>query len=316
MKRNISDNGKNEIDKLTFQYQNQFRNRLIYDHSVFDNIDPKVKLHEETKGNPLSSAAACLNVLGSLIQQPEELKNFLNLFDLEIETVYPFPSNCNVGGRAYSDSGYVIFEWVGPQTSPINEIGGGRGLLRTSVDAYIIAMINGKITQLLIEWKFTEGKSKSWPLALEQFAGNKGLERLRRYSSVLTPFRKKAEFPFKFEETKGLGLYDFSVDHLYQLLRMTLLAKMTTPIQIGNIIVEDYRIVHLSHSANQEIEILHDRYLESSPGLKKYAGKKLYDVWNEILSPYEKEKFKSGHWNDAIKKIKDDELRKYLTERY
>jgi hypothetical protein len=302
------------MDKLTIEYQNQFKDKLIYDHSVFNNIDPKVKLHEETEGNPLSSSAACLNVLGSLIHQPEELKNFLNQFGLEIETIYEFPSNCNVGDRIYTDSGYVIFEWVGQKESPINEGFGPRGKYITSVDAFVISKIKGKITQLLIEWKFTEGKSR--PLQLERFGGTKGNERLNRYSSILSKFRGKESFPFKFNEEGGLGLFDFSADHLYQLLRMTLLAKTTTPIQIGNLSIEDYRMVHLSHSANQEIEILHDRYLQSSPGLKKYGGKKLYDVWNEILSPYEKEKFISGHWDKAIKNIKNDQLRTYLTNRY
>ena len=79
--------------------------------------------------------------------------------------LYKFPTNCNVGGRTYSDRGHVVFEWVGPQKSPINERGGGRGYLRTSIDAYVIAKINGKIMQLLIEWKFTEGKSRA--IALE-----------------------------------------------------------------------------------------------------------------------------------------------------
>jgi hypothetical protein len=66
------------MDKLTIEYQNQFKDRLIYDPTVFECIDPQVKLHDETKGHPLSSSAACLNVLGSLMHQPEELKNFLN----------------------------------------------------------------------------------------------------------------------------------------------------------------------------------------------------------------------------------------------
>lgn len=302
------------MDKLTIEFQRQFHDRLIYDSTIFDCIDPLVKLHEETKGHPLSSSAACINVLGSLMHQPEELKSFLNQFNLEIETIYEFPSNSNVGGRNYSDCGYVIFEWVGPQASPINEISGSRGQRRTSVDAFVIAKIHGKITQLLIEWKFTEGKSRQ--LIMEKFAGFKGNERLLRYSNVLAKLRREPSFPFTFSEEGGLGLYDFSVDHLYQLLRMTLLAKMTTPIKIGDLRVEDYRIVHLSHSENKEIEILHERYLQYSPGLKKYVGRKFYEVWNEILSPYERGKFKFGHWDDAIKNIKDDKLRTYLTDRY
>ena len=175
------------MDKLTIEFQNQFKGKLIYDESVFYNVDSHVKLHDETKGHPLSSAAACINVLGSLMFKPEELINFLNHFGLEIEMLYEFPTNANVGGRNYSDKGYVVFEWIGPQESPINEKGGGRGLQRTSVDAFVIAKIKGKITQLLIEWKFTEGKSR--PLTLEKFSGFRGLERLRRYSEILVPLR-------------------------------------------------------------------------------------------------------------------------------
>ena len=302
------------MDKLTIDYQRQFIDKLIFDPTIIDYIDPKVRLHEETLVNPLSSSAACLNVLGSLVHQPDELKRFLNQFGLEIETIYEFPCNCVVGGRKYVDSGYVIFEWIGPQESPINEKGGGRGFNRTSVDAYAIAKIRGKITQLLIEWKFTEGKSR--PLSLYKFSGLRGIERLSRYSMILKALRGNKTFPFKFKDEGGLGLPDFSADHLFQLLRMTLLAKMTTPIKIGNIEIEDYRIVHLSHSANQEIEILHDRYIQFSPGLKKYSGKKLYDVWTDILSDFEKDKFIYGHWDDAIKGIKDDKLRTYLIGRY
>ena len=302
------------MDKLSYKFQKQFQSRLIYDESIFEDIDPKVKLHDETKKNPLSSAAACLNVLGSMRNDPDELKLFLNQFDLEIETLYSFPTNADVNGITYHDKGYVIFEWVGPQKSPINEKGGGRGFNRTSVDAYVLAKIDGKITQLLIEWKFTEGKSR--PIALERFGGYKGIERLRRYSDILVLLRGENEFPFKFTDDKGLGLFDFSADHLYQLLRKILLAKMTTHIQVGSVRVQDYRIVHLSHSQNTEIEILHDKYLQSSPGLKKYAGRELYFVWSDILSEYEKERFKYGYWNLAIKNILNEDLKKYLSSRY
>lgn len=37
----------------------------------------------------------------------------LNKFDLEIEEVFKFPANCVVGGRQYTDKGYIVFEWVG-----------------------------------------------------------------------------------------------------------------------------------------------------------------------------------------------------------
>ena len=101
------------MDKLTKEFQNQFKDRLIYDESVFYNVDSHVKLHDETKGHPLSSAAACINILGSLMFKPEELIIFLNYFGLEIEEFYEFPTNANVGGRNYADKGYVVFEGTG-----------------------------------------------------------------------------------------------------------------------------------------------------------------------------------------------------------
>lgn len=302
------------MDKLCIDYQKQFAEKLIYDSSVFSNIDPSVKLHDAVKDNPLSSAASCLNVLGSLLHKPEELKQFLNAFNLNIDELIEFPSGANIDGLTYNDKGYVVFEWIGPKKSPINEKGSFRGQNRTSIDAFIIAKIQDRITQILIEWKFTEGKSR--PLVLNMFSGNKGLERLRRYSDILIQWRNRDTFPFNFEEDSGIGLHDFSVDHLYQLLRMTLLAKTTTPIKIKNVNIEDYRIVHLSHSLNDQIEILWDKYLAYSPGLKKYSGMKLYDVWRNILSKNENKKFKSGHWDTVITAIKDTGLKEYLFKRY
>ena len=63
-----------------------------------------------------------------------------------IETIIEFPSNSDVGGQIYKDKGCVVFEWIGPKKSPINEKGGGRGQNRTSIDAYVIAKIKGKIS--------------------------------------------------------------------------------------------------------------------------------------------------------------------------
>ncbi len=302
------------MSKLDLTYQNCFKDNLIFDPRIFQNIDPVAKLHDETMGHPLSSAASCLNVLGSLQFHPDELKQYLNTFGLNITRLVEFPTRADVGGRVYNDKGYVVFEWIGPKKSPINEVGGGRGQRRTSVDAYIIAEIDNKITQLLIEWKFTEGISR--PIALERFSGCKGLERMRRYSKVLTTFRKRGTLPFAFQEEKGLGLHDFAADHLYQLLRITLLAKCITPIRIGSIEVEDYRVVHLSHSRNDEIEILHDKYLTHSPGLTQYSGMKLHDAWENILSENEKTKFIGGHWDSALISLKEGSLKTYLVQRY
>ncbi|MBD3233299.1 MAG: hypothetical protein GF315_06200 [candidate division Zixibacteria bacterium] len=302
------------MDKLCIEYQRKFLDNLIYDHSVFANIDPCVKLHREVNNHPLSSAASCLNVIGSLASNPSQLRDFLNMFGLNVDEIYEFPYGANVGGRTYKDKGYAIFEWIGPQDSPINEKGGGRGYNRTSIDAFIIAKIDGRITQVLIEWKYTEGKSS--PLALGKFSGYRGLERLRRYSSVLHQWRNTDLFPFNFKDEGGIGLYDFSVDHLYQLLRITLLAKTTIDINIGHLKIEDYRIVHLSHSLNNETKALRKEHLKFSPGLQQYLDEKLYDVWKNVLSTREKNKFIGGYWDSNLHEIKDDMLRDYLTKRY
>ncbi len=88
----------------------------------------------------------------------------------------------------YNDKGNVVFEWIGSKSSLINETGGIRGQNRTSINAYIIAVIDGKITQLLIEWKFTE--TYHGERYLNKFSGGKVIERLGRYSSILANWRK------------------------------------------------------------------------------------------------------------------------------
>lgn len=304
------------MNKLTMEFQRRFSANLIFDQSVLERIDPCVKLHEETKRHPLSSCAACLNVIGSIASDPVELIKFLGSFGLEIEDLYEFPSSASFGNRIYHDKGYVIFEWIGPKDSPINERGGGRGQHRTSIDAFVLGKVNGKTTQILIEWKFTEGLSR--PLALGRFCGGEGVERLKRYSLVLAELRKQGDLLFDFESNprSSVGMYDFSPDHLYQLLRMTLLAKKTTGTTLEKYALEDYRIVHLTHSQNNQINILHPKYLTRSPGLKQFSGQELHEVWKQLLSPRDKERFVYGHWDRAISMLKDTKLRAYLSERY
>jgi hypothetical protein len=309
------------MDKLSIEYQERFKENLIFDTTVFDRIDKSVKLHEETKNHPLSSSAACINVLGSMSLDPKGLQCLLNSLNLEVEEVLKFPSPVTYCGRVYNDEGYVVFEWVGPQKSPINERGGSRGQNRTSIDAFLITRIAGRITQVLIEWKFTEGMSRD--IALGRFSGQKGVERYRRYSPVLAKLRKNKTCPFRFseeydaaDEDSSLGLHDFSADHFYQLLRITLLAKTTTPSRIGDLMIEDYRIVHLSHSKNNMINIVHPNHLLLSPGLKRFSGESFHTVWRGILEKEDKMRFVSGYWDTAIHSIPNKELREYLDLRY
>ena len=300
--------------KSSRNYQLNWVAENIFDPNYFDAISENVQIHEHID-NVMSSAAACINVFGYLSTRPAELVTFLNNFGLGIDEVFPFPSGADLDGEIYDDSGYVIFEWIGPGLSPINEQRGRRGQYRTSIDAYVIAKIDGKITQLIIEWKFTE--SYTYPEQLQKFAGLKGNERLRRYSSVLAKMRRDKDFPFIFKEDGGMGLYDFGYEPIYQLLRMTLLAKTTTPLQLDpTLLIEDYRIVHLSHSENTALNVLTQPQLALCPGLANKAGSDLHIVWKELLAEVDQSRFYSGYWDKYLSKLESNSAVEYLVERY
>ncbi len=301
------------MSKLSLDYQKQFSDKLIFDKGVVDRVDPTAKLHDEALRHPLSSAGACLNVLGSLGSDKDSLKTYLNNLGFGISRIFDFPTGADVGAQVYNDRECVVFEWIGPRESPINERGGGRGLNKTSIDAYIIAEIDSVITQLLIEWKFTEGESR--PITLNKFAGLRGVERVRRYASVLSEMRGP-DFPFAFSDEGGLGIQDFSTDHLYQLMRMTLLARRTTPLKVGDIQIQDYRIAHLSHSGNIKINTLQTEYAQYCPGLRGMVGKSLHDVWPMLLAPDERKNFIAAYWDQGLAAIQQPELREYLQARY
>ena len=116
----------------------------------------------------------------------------------------------------------------------------------------------------------------------------------------------------------GFGLHDLGYEPYYQLLRMTLLAKLTTPFQFDNgLLIEDYRIIHLSHSQNDGLNTLSKKHLSCSPGLRQHFGKSFHEVWKDsVLSENEATKFHYGYWNEAISTISNGKLRKYLMERY
>lgn len=303
------------INKLTRVYQDHWSDKPIFNSSLLNDIDKKVTLHKDIN-NPMSSAAACLNVLGNLNRSTEDIKRFFNYFYLDIKQVIDFPTGVNVNGEIYNDKGPIIFEWIGPRSSPIYEKSGSRGKYKTSVDAYFLAKIDNKITQLLIEWKFTENYSSA--IYQHKFTGLEGNERLRRYSSVLAKLRKEKRFPFNFRDEGEFGLYDFNYEPFYQLLRTTLLAKMTTPLQLNqDIVVEDYKIVHLMHSENDNLKYLNKPHIKFSPGLKRYSGRELHDVWkNVILSPVEREHFICGYWNKALSQLSNSDFKDYLINRY
>lgn len=296
--------------KLTHIYQDKWQSNNLFDPTfITENVSQKVKTHQAIT-SPLSSAAACLNVLGNLNSNIIDLKNYLNSFGLGIEEILPFPTGTNIKGEFYDDKGPVVFEWIGPKVSPLYENSGGRGHNRTSVDAYVLALIDNKLTQIFIEWKFNEsysGKSK--------FIGDQGIERLRRYSSVMANMRRNN--PFNINDKSKLGLYDFGYEPFYQLLRNTLLARATTPLPINDYLIEDYRILHLTHSQNKKLNVIREKHTIYTPGLQSEVGKQIHDVWsNTILSPDERIHFYAGFWDKSLNNLSEGPLKDYLVERY
>jgi hypothetical protein len=302
-------------DVLSKEFQSRWNTKPIYSNDILKGIDDNVHLHRELM-NARSSAGACINVIGNIAKDKQDLINFLNYFKLGVEDIILFPTGATFGEWKYLDSGNVIFEWIGPRTSPLNEKGGGRGQRRTSIDAFILAIIGGKLTQLLIEWKFTETYNS--PQNLRKFSGIAGNERLRRYSSCLALLREKGNFPFKMIYEGGFGLNDLGYEPFYQLLRMTLLAKLTTPTEFDNGLgIQDYRVLHFTHSKNIGLNILSEDQLKYSPGFKDCTGENLHDMWkNIILSENEAKKFYYGYWDEAIDVISNGAVKDYLINRY
>lgn len=302
-------------NKLTSSYQGQYRNRQFYNEGFRRNLDDDLKFHREIS-NPMSSAAACVNVMGGIASTKSDLISFLGRFGVVVEDIIPFRRGMTYDRRVYNDQGNVLFEWVGPLVSPILEVGGSRGHLKTSVDAYVLAVIDGIVTQLLIEWKFTEKYNA--PGQLQRFAGIAGNERLRRYSSCLARLRKAKDFPFQMTEEGGMGLYDLGYEPYFQLLRFTLLAKLTTPFSFDEgPEVRDYRVIHLSHSKNDALNILSKKHVSCLPGLKDQAGKSMCEVWKQtVLAVEERPRFVHGCWNEALGVVSDSKLREYLVKRY
>jgi hypothetical protein len=301
-------------DFLSRDYETRWENQILYDEGILNNIGKEVKLHTDIR-NVRSSAAACINTIGNIGKNPSDLVNFLNKFGLNVQEIIPVPSGATFDGYQYNDSGNVVFEWIGPKRSPLHEKG-GRGYNRTSIDAFVLAKIDDKVTQILIEWKFTEEYNS--PEQLNKFAGIAGNERLRRYSSCLADLRKDKYFPFNMSYEKGFGLHDLGYEPIYQLLRMTLLAKLTDSLAFDNgLKIEDHKILHLSHSTNDKLNQVSKEHLRYCPGLQCYADKMLHEIWkNHILSKVESGRFHFGYWDRAIDDIYDKELKKYLIERY
>jgi hypothetical protein len=299
--------------KLKAEYQSSFPQSSRLTPGSFAFLAPSLDLRYGALANPLSGGRACCEVLAPLADDPASLRLFLRALGIDAECVLPFPSGIELGGELYADQGWVVFSWIGPRALTLNENFGDRAHRRTCACAFLLALIDGRVTQLLVDWSFAEGMGL--PIERNVFGGFRGLERLRRYSSLLCGLRGK-NFPFFFSDEGGVGLASLSSEPLHRLLWLTLLAKLTTPIRIGDIAVEDYRVVHLAHSRNPAVD-LHAPAMSSRRGRRaKDGAPSLHDAWRGILSPSERRKFIGAYWDEALDALPEGELRSYLSERY
>ena len=67
---------------------------------------------------------------------------------------------------------------------------------------------------------------------------------------------------------------------------MTLLTKMTTPLKLNSVEIVDYKIIHLTHSENNDLNILSENHLKYSPGLISYKGKSLHDTLLDLIDTH------------------------------
>lgn len=261
----------------------------------------KIKAHNGL-GSPQSSQASCLNFWYPYINpnSKQDLIKVLKAIGIEAEDIITIGPNWDFNGTVYKDYGNVIFEWIGPEQSPIGEENGFmRGHHRTSIDAYILAMVNGKVTQILIEWKFTEHYSSRCNTG--KFLGGKGVERLSRYSPIIARDRKAGkDILFNFNNLEELGLSDVGYEPFYQLLRQHMLGQETVGMNFGPYVIEDYIVVHLSHSKNEKLNILSDKHCTYANGLKQYVGQDIHSIWMQLLNEEQKKHFRGGYWDKLL----------------
>lgn len=309
------------MKKLNEDFQNRWKDNNFFFPTLSQTLENNnITLHGGVYSSTMSSQTSCMNVLGRFVDNKDELIKFLENAGIMVDDILEFPTGFNYDGEIYNDKGFVIFEWMGPKKSAINEdFHISRGSTPgTCVDAFIIAKIKGKIVQILIEWKLTESYSGS-----SKFNGGRGFTRAQSYASILSKYRQrgnKDKFPFIIKDEDSWGLYDLGYEPLYQLLRMMLLAKETTNNQIGNYKIDDYIILHLDHSDNDKLNIVSDDILTLYPGLKylseKSKSKIIFDIWKFILTDMEKSKFISAFWNKNILNLPDSDWKNYCIERY
>lgn len=217
-------------------------------------------------GHTLSSQVACLNHLFAIRNDKEAVLALLNGVRDEFEEVLPV--DCD------KEPAFIGFEVVS-KDDHLNENTCTRGSNCTSVDAFILARHRGndKVWLIPIEWKYTESyenqdKSNEDRENEPKGSNGKGMERLRRYSSLIDAS----------DQLISLDSYAGSVyyqEPFYQLMRQTLWAENVVKHKSTEVLVaDDYLHIHVIPEDNRNL--LEKRY--------KVSGKGMEETWRGMLA--------------------------------
>ena len=212
------------------------------------------------KNHALSSQVCCVNFLGPLMHRPDLLASVIQSA-LGID----HPQMLSVSKDRHGTDIFVDFEWIGAANHlgewPVNGRA-TRGANATSADAAVrLRASDGKLTTVLIEWKFTE--SYGQPINPR---GNE--TRIRRYAD-------KAFFPDgPFRSDLALHVQDFFWEPFYQLARQQMLAwRMERAAEDG---ADRVMVLHISAAGNTALHNV------TAPKLKS-VGSDAFQVFRTLL---------------------------------
>ena len=212
------------------------------------------------KNHALSSQVCCVNFLGPLMHRPTLLASIMESA-LGIES----PQMVPVSKDRHGTDIFVDFEWIGAADHLGEWPANGRatrGANATSADAAVrYRAPDGKLTTVLIEWKFTE--SYGQPI------NPKGNEtRIRRYADkTFYP-----DGPLRCD--LGLKVQDFFWEPFYQLARQQMLAwRMERTAEDG---ADRVIVLHISAAGNTALHKV------TAPALKP-LGSDAFDVFRALL---------------------------------
>ena len=239
-------------------------------------------------GHMLSSQIQCLNFLFALRSDKSAVLKFAQLFDPEIDDIFP-----TIGDK---DSGCIAFEFIYENAKLLNEndYGAKRGAYCTSIDAFIIANRKAEKLLIAIEWKYTESYLDGKNKALEP---GKGKTRQNRYNQLISNSTQLKSIP----EVENSVFY---YEPFYELMRQTLLVEKMVNSGIAN----DFLHILVVPSENEDL--LGNNYT--------FTNDDLQTTWRNCLS--DQSKFKvidSKHIRQVIENLPDySKLTDYLNLRY